>query len=144
EGGSEPRRRRGAQGRQRAEPFGHAEPEELRRDLERRGPERIPRQPERRGARHRDGRHSDRSAAARRRDRVSLHAEGVAPVAAGARSSRLTNKQRAPGPGAGGSCLGGRARVYRLTWTTVPVFGAPVPGSPFETTFTQSASSPLK
>src|SRR5580765_6460299 len=34
--------------------------------------------------------------------------------------------------------------VYRLTWTLVPPPGAPVPGSPLETTFTQSASLPLK
>ena len=31
----------------------------------------------------------------------------------------------------------------RLTRRLVPLFGAPVPGSPFETTLTQSASLPL-
>jgi hypothetical protein len=34
--------------------------------------------------------------------------------------------------------------VYRLTWTLVPPPGAPLPASPPETTFTQSASEPLK
>src|SRR6476661_8250397 len=34
--------------------------------------------------------------------------------------------------------------VYRLTWRLVPPPGAPLPGSPVETTLTQSASLSLK
>src|SRR4029450_7360774 len=34
--------------------------------------------------------------------------------------------------------------VYRLTWRLVPPPGAPLPGSPSETTLTQSASLSLK
>ena len=34
--------------------------------------------------------------------------------------------------------------VYRLTWTLVPPPGAPLPGSPLETTLTQRASLSLK
>src|SRR4030095_12215425 len=38
----------------------------------------------------------------------------------------------------------GLGTAYRLTWTLVPPPGAPLPGSPSETTLTQSASLSLK
>src|SRR5215469_3860451 len=37
-----------------------------------------------------------------------------------------------------------QSSAYRLTWRLVPPPGAPLPGSPLETTLTQSASLSLK
>lgn len=55
-------------------------------------------------------------------------------------------KRKAPGLGfkmeAGGFCSC-KGPAYRLTWRLVPLPGAPLPLSPLETTFTQSASFSL-
>ena len=58
------------------------------------------------------------------------------------RTPLIVRNKKAPGLRRG-LLLIQQGSAYRLTWRLVPPPGAPVPGSPLETTLTQSESLPL-